>query len=264
DCGADAPGGCDVVRLTQLGAHLVADAPAPPDMPNLPLIVQSTFEIICPPGASLYARFQLGRVAELQQSGTVTIFRLTRRAVLAAAERGIAAQDVLRFLEEQSHGALPPSIAYTLLEWGGQTEQVRLEHAVLLQTVDPIVMAQLRQQKTLGLGAIEPMTPTLLRVPDGDADDLAEQLRRAGWGVRDERIDPQLPLDDRDLKAVVGAALAYTRMCAELDLPCEISPALLQRLCRLVPARVVEAADQSAAQAVSQIRERIASQREED
>lgn len=264
DCGADAPGGCDLARLTPLGAHLLADAPAPPGAPNLPLIVQSTFEIICPPGASLYARFQLGRVAELQQSGAVTIFRLTKRAVLAAAERGITAQDVLRFLEEHSYGALPPAIAYTLLEWGGQTEQVRLENAVLLHTVDPIVMAQLRQHKTLGLSEIEPLAPTLLRVPDGSADDLAEQLRRAGWGLRDERIDPQVPLDDRDLKAVVGAALAYTRLCAELDLPCEIAPALLQRLCRLVPARWIETADQAAAQTVAQMRQQIESQRREE
>lgn len=263
DGGTDAPGG-DVARLNQLGAHLLAHAPAPPLVPNLPLIVQSTFEIICPPGASLYARFQLGRVAELQQSGAVAIFRLTKRAVLAAAERGIAAQDVLRFLEEQSYGALPPSIAYTLLEWGGQTEQVRLENAVLLHTVDPVVMAQVRQQKTLGLSEIEPLAPTLLRVPDGSADDLADQLRRAGWGLRDERIDPNLPLDDRDLKAVVGAALAYTRMCAELDLPCEISPALLQRLCRLVPARWVESVDQTAAQMIAQVRERIGTQRREE
>jgi hypothetical protein len=254
DCGSNAAKNCEFARMTPLGAHLLADAPAPPMPPDVPLIVQSTFEVICPPGASLYARFQLGRVAELQQSGAVAIYRLTRRALLAAAERGITAQEILRFLEEQSHGALPPSVAYTLLEWGGQTEQVRLQDAVLLQTADPVLLAQLRQQKALGLSEIEPLTPTLLRLPDGSASEIAEQLRRAGWGLRDERIDPQLPLDERDLKALVSAALVYTRICTELDLPCEIPPALLQRLCRLVPARWVESAEQSAAQALGAIR----------
>jgi hypothetical protein len=258
DIGTDQPGDCMAVRMTQLGAYLLADEPAPPQVPEVPLIVQSTFEVLCPPGASLYARFQLGRVAELQQSNTLTIFRLTRRTVLDAAERGIAAQDVLRFLEAYSGGNVPPSVAYTLLEWGGQTEQVRLESAVLLQTADPIVMAQLRKDKTLGLSEVEPLAPTLLRVPDGAADLLAEQIRRAGWGLRDQRIDPQQPLDDRDLKALVSAAYAYTRICAELELPCAITPALLQRLGRLVPPRWLENADHDAAQLVAHLLQRIA------
>lgn len=262
DTGAEFDGECRAVRVTPLGGHLLADAPEPAALPETPLLVQGTFEVICPPGASLYARFQLGRVAEVQQTGAVTIYRLTRRALLAAAERGIAAQDVLRFLEEHSAGSLPPSVAYTLLEWGGQTQQVRLESAVLLQTADPFVMAQVRNAKALGLSEVEPLAPTLLRVPDGRADELAERLRRAGWGLRDERIDPELPLDDRDLKALVSAAFAYTRLCTELDLTCEISPTLLQRLSRLVPARWAESADQSAAQMVEHVLQQIAAQRQ--
>jgi hypothetical protein len=264
DIGAGQPGEQPVARLTPLGAHLLADATAPMEMPATPLIVQSTFEVVCAPGVSLYARFQLGRVAEVLQTGAVTIYRLTRRALLNAAERGIAAQDVLRFLEEHSAGALPPSVAYTLLEWGGQTEQVRLETAVLLHAADPIILAQVRKDKTLGLGEVEPLTPTLLRVPDGAADELAAQLRRAGWGLRDERIDPYLPFDERDLKALVSAAYVYTRICTELDVACEISPGLLQRLGKLVPARWNEAANELAAQIADQVLQRIGSRRQDE
>jgi hypothetical protein len=256
DTDAQQPNASTAVRITELGTHLLADEPAPPTMLDVPLIVQSTFEVLCPPGASLYARFQLGRIAEVQQSATVTIYRLTRRAVLGAAERGIAAHDVLRFLETYSAGNVPPSVAYTLLEWGGQAEQVRLETAVLLHTADPIVLAQLRKDQSLGLSDVEPLAPTLLRVPDGAADLVADQIRRAGWGLRDERIDPQLPLDDRDLKALVRAAYAYTRICNELQLPCEIPPTLLQRLGKLVPPRWLESADQSADQIVAHLLQR--------
>ncbi len=235
-----------LVQLTALGSHLIANAPPPPPPPVAPLIVQSTFEVVCPANASPYAVFQLARLAELKQSGPLSIYLLSRTALLAAIERGISAADVLRFLEEQTAGHVPPNVAYTLREWAGQAEQLRLEDAVLLSATDPVVLAQARTAKALGLGDVEPLTPTLLRVPDGDADELAERLRRAGFGLRDERIEMQSPFDERDLKALVMAAFVYARACAELDLPCEVTPATLQRLSKLVPTRLVDAAQHAA------------------
>lgn len=249
------------VRITPLGAHLLhpegSRAPAPLDPPPAPLIVQSTFEVLCPPDASLYARFQLARVADLVQPGTVAVYKLSRAALLSAAERGIEAADVLRFLEQHAASPLPPAVIYTLGEWGGQTEQLRLESAVLLHAADPIVMARVRALKLAPLDDHEPLTPTLLALTPGAADDVAARLRQAGFGVRDERIDPQMPLGDRDLRALVSTALTHARLCALLDLPCEITPAMLQRLRQLVPPRHVAAAEQSAAEFVQQVMARL-------
>lgn len=238
------------VRLTPLGAHLLADpaqpVPAPPEPAATPLIVQGTFEVLCPPGVSCYTYFQLSRVGELHQRGTVSVYRLTRPALLAAVERGIDADDVIAFLADASAGPLPPAVAYTLREWGGQATQVRLEHAVLLHAADPVVMARLRTARSIALGDAEQLTPTLLRVPDGAADELSERLRRAGFGLRDERIDPALPIDERELRTLVTAACVSARVCAELGLPGDISPAMLQRLLRLVPPRQAEQAQRAA------------------
>lgn len=256
---------CDVsgrVRITPLGTHLLADpaqpAPVPSEPRATPLIVQGTFEVLCPPGASCYARFQLSRVAELVQSGAVSVYRLTRAALLAAAERGIDADDAIAFLADASAGPLPPAVAYSLREWGGQAAQVRLEHAVLLQTADPVLMARLRTAKSIALDDAELLTPTLLRVPDGAADELAERLRRAGFGLRDERIDPALPIDERELRALVTAACVSAQVCAELGMPGDISPALLQRLLRLVPPRQAEQARRAAEDVVQRLRQRAA------
>lgn len=241
------------VRITSLGAHLLMDAPAPDDPPAPPLLIQSTFEVLCPPGVSPYARFQLMRIAERERDGTVAVYRLTRRALLHAIERGVEVADVLRFLQEQAAGPLPPAVAYTIREWGGQAEQVRLASAVLLETDDPVVMAQLRNtRRSAGIDG-ELIAPTVLRLPEGSADEIAERLRQAGFGVRDSRIDPQRPLDERDLRALVTAALVYTRICGELGLPCDISTAMLQRIARLVPPRVVAEAEAAAAQAVQRL-----------
>jgi hypothetical protein len=168
-------------------------------------------------------------------------------------ERGILAEDVLDFLKQHSVGELPPAVSYSLLEWGKQAEQVRLEQAVLLHTEDPVLLAQLRADKRLGLATAETLSPTSLRVPDEVATELADRLRQAGFGLRDERIDPQLPLDERDLKLLVTAAFAYARVCSEANLPCELSPQLLQRLAKLVPSRIVEHARESAAAFAQQV-----------
>lgn len=250
------------VRITPLGAHLLADpevqpVPAPPEPAATPLIVQGTFEVLCPPGASCYARFQLSRVAELHQSGTVSVYRLTRAALLAATERGIDADDVIAFLADASAGPLPPAVAYTLRDWGGQAAQVRLEHAVLLHAADPVVMARLRAGRSIALGDAEQLTPTVARVPDGAADELAERLRRAGFGLRDERVDPALPIDERELRALVTAACVSVRICAELALPSDISPTMLQRLLKLVPPRQAEQAQRVA----EDVAQRLARQR---
>ncbi len=236
----------DRLRWSPLGAHLIAGAEPPSEPPALPLIVQGTFEVLCPAEASLYARFQLSRIAELKQAGSIAVYLLTRGALLQAVERGIDVEAVLRFLREQSAGPLPPAVEYTLREWASQAGQVRLEHAVLLHAADPVMLTRLRADRSLDLAAAEQLGPTLLRLPPGADDEVAERLRRAGFGLRDERVDPHRPLDERDLRALVTAAFVYARVCTELGLSCDVTPAMLSRLARLVPPRHLDHASETA------------------
>jgi len=247
------------IQLNALGQHLLVGAAPPPEPDAASVIVQSTFEVVCPPGTSLYAHFQLSRFAVPQHTDTVAIYRLTRAALLTAAERGITAEDVLRFLEQQSGGHVPPGVAYTLREWGGQAEQLRIEQAVLLHATDPVILAQVRNLKVSGLDHAEALSPTTVRIPDGGADELVEQLRRAGFGLRDERVDVQLPLKEKDLLALLIAGLSYTRVCAELGLPSEVTPALLQRLSKLLPPRWEATATQATERLMQELIDRIAS-----
>lgn len=241
------------IRWTPLGAHLLQGAPAPPGAPAVPLIVQATFDVVCPPGASLYARFQLRRIAEVKQTDLAEVFTLTRRALLAAAERGIQVEEVLRFLREYSGTALPPAVEYSLREWSWQREQVTLEQAVLLRVSDPVVLARLRAEAAPALADAEVVSATLVRLSEAQAHHVAERLRRAGIGLRDERVDPQRPLDERDLRALVTAAVVYARLCAALGLPCEVEPATLRRIARLVPPRQFERATEAARAVLGQL-----------
>lgn len=237
-----------VFRWTPLGAHVLQDAPAPSEWVATPLVVQATFEIICPPDASLLARFQLGRIAELQGEDTALIYRLTRRSVLRATERGIGPDHILRFLEQHSRG-VPQAVASYIREWGGQVGQVRLEEAALLRSDDPVRLVELR--RTRDLPPIEELTPLAWKVAPGDVTTLLDQLDRAGFTVQNTIDDPCIdgsPFTERDLKVLVTAAQVYARICADYDLPNEVTAAMLARLRKLVPTRDVATATHRADQ----------------
>ncbi len=238
-----------LMRLTSLGAHLIKDAPAPSDRSAEPLVVQATFDVICPPDASLLARFQLGRIAELKREDAATIYTLTRRSVLRATERGIGPDNILRFLEQHSRGGVPQAVASYIREWGGQAGRLRLEEAALLRSDDPVRLVELRRVRDLP--PIEELTPLAWGVAPGDVTALLDQLDRAGFSVQSSVDDPCIdgsPFTERDLKVLVTAALVYGRICDAYDQPNDVTAAMLARLRKLIPSRDIANAQQRVGQ----------------
>lgn len=122
-------------RLTALGATLLAGQPAPAwSGPAEPLVIQANFEVIAPRYASPYARFQLGRLAERTSAQLAEIYTLSKRSIHAALQRGIAFDDMPRFLHEHAAADLPPNVAATLRDWASQYGQVALRPGILLES----------------------------------------------------------------------------------------------------------------------------------
>jgi hypothetical protein len=215
--------------------------------------VQSTFEIICPPGASLLARFQLARIAEPVRNDTAAIYKLTRRSVVSAVERGIDADAILRFLEEHGRAPVPQGVATYIREWAGHVGQLRLDEVALLRADDPLRLVEVRRSRGIDLPPVEELTPTTWKLAQGDVGALLAQLQRAGWSVATNGNPAPAAKDgrkgaisDHDLKAMVTAAHVYAHVCSELGLPCEVSSSMLMRLRKLVPSRQIDAALQAA------------------
>ena len=249
----------DCVRLTPLAAHLLHGAPMPVEPEPEPISVQGTFEVVVPPGASLFARFQLGRIAERVSDDVAAVFRLTRRSIVRAGEHGIDVEEALRFLEEFGRAPVPQAVAAYMREWAGHVGRLRLEEAALLRADDPLRLVELRQARGVTLPPVEELTPTVWKLATGDMPALVQQLDRAGFGVEGgaSAHDPgkkgARPISDHDLKALVTAAHAYAWACAELQLPCEVSHSMLMRVSKLVSSRQRDAAYRAA----STLRERI-------
>jgi hypothetical protein len=251
----------DRVRFSPLGEHLLHGAPPPPEPPAEPLTVQGTFEVVCPPEASLWVRFQLPRIAERVSEDAASVFRLTRRSVLEAVERGITAEAILRFLADNGRGPVPQAVARYVEEWAGEVGHLRLEEAALLRADDPLRLLEARRARGIDLPPVEELTPEIWKVAPGDVQPLLAQLQRAGFsvdGAKDraagDGASAKTPLADHDLKALVTAAYAYASLCADYDLPCEVSQAMLGRLAKLVPSRQFTAARHAAEKLSKRVR----------
>jgi Helicase conserved C-terminal domain len=252
-------------RLNPLGAALIAGAAPPPEPAIEPLVVQPNFDVVAQVYATPYARFQLGRVAERAASDTAEnrsgqateIYRLTKRSIQAALERGIAFDELLRFLQEQTGRELPQNVAVSLREWAGQHGQVTLRRGVLLEADDAALLEQIRRDKRVRMPSIEPLTETAWLVREGDAPALAERLRKAGFGLSGDGDSPQTPLREHDLTVLFAALEFYTHACAALRLEDDTSAAMRQRVARLLPDRSLNRAYQVSHTALRKLNERL-------
>lgn len=99
--------------LTARGAGLLSgERPASP--PPARLVVDETFRIHIPDGASLYDRWRVAQIAEWETSQPGFRYRLSRRRLQQAATAGISPERVLLFLEEATANAVPDRVRRAL------------------------------------------------------------------------------------------------------------------------------------------------------
>jgi len=246
-------------RMNPLGAALIAGAAPPPETPVEPLVVQPNFDVVVPAYASPYARFQLGRIAERVGGDreSAEVYKLAKRSVQAALERGITFEDMLRFLNEQSGPEPPQNIVASLREWAGQHGQVSLRRGVLLESDDPALLEQIRRDKRVRMPKVESLTDTAWLIREGDAPELADRLRKAGFGLAGDGDSPQAPLREHDMTVLFAALEFYTRACAALGIEDDASDAMRQRVARLLPDRSLNRAYQTSHEALKRLKERL-------
>jgi len=244
-------------RLNPLGAALIGRASAPPESPPEPLVIQPNFEVIAPAYASPYARFQLGRIAERSGDDDTEIYKLTKKSVQIALERGISLEDLLHFLAEQSTHALPQNVAVTLAEWAGQHGQVALRRGVLLEATDATVLERIKHDKRVKLPPVEQLADTTWLLREGDVPELAERLRKAGYGLTGDGDNPRAPLKEHDLTILFAALETYVHTCAALGIEGDASGALRQRVARLLPEKQLHRAYQSSRDVIKRLKEQL-------
>lgn len=244
-------------QISRLGAALLANTEPPPEPPAERLFVQPNFEIIAPPFLSPYARFQLGRIAERTSAQTVETYRLTRRSIQAALQRGIVCDDMLRFLRDYSTAEVPSNVAATLRDWAGQYGRVSLRRGAVLAADDALLLEQLRRDKRVRMPTSEALNEYSCLVREADVPALAERLHRAGYGVAGDTEAPQAPLRDHDLEVIVAALEFYAGACTALGTEHTASAALRRRVARLLPEVQLNRAHRASQAALAQLRKQL-------
>jgi hypothetical protein len=250
-------------RLTALGSVVLRGSTLPPDPAVARLVLQPNFEVVVPPGCSLYGRFQIGRIAEQvstrtnQSNDEAALFRLTRRSIHTAFGRGIGTTEILAFLEEQTGREIPQNVAATVREWSGEYGRVGLRRAVLLEADDRSTLERIRHDKRVRLPEVEQIGEHVWAVPDGAAAALAERLRHAGYGLAGDIAEPNAPFAERDLTIILTALTFYTEASGLLGLDADAGTLVRQRVMRLLPERVLNRAYQSNREVIERLRKRL-------
>ena len=181
------------IRTTDLGRRLIrgerltAPEPTPAAAQRgsdaaKPLVVNPDFEVILfPDGDVNEVAHRLDRFAARTKSEEVQHYRITRDAVERAVVKGMAADEILEFLELYSKVGVPQNVAYSIKEWASRVSFVRQREVVLITTSTPqaldAVLALDEVQKVL----VDKLSPTAAALRQRIADwRTLEALRQLG------------------------------------------------------------------------------------
>ncbi|MBA4066085.1 MAG: hypothetical protein C0501_20675 [Isosphaera sp.] len=236
----------DLVRLTPLGRHLLADGPEPPTPPAFPqtLLVQPNAEILAyRQGLTPALVGTLARFARWKGLGPACTLELTPEQTYRGLESGLTLPMIVQTLTRHSSRPVPPAVADLLRRWASKRERITVfASAVLVEFGTP---AELEAALARGVVAVR-LTDRIGVTADGGEPTLG-QLRLVA--NRDYEAKPQrcVAVADDGVTLAVDAAAADLLLDAELArfaVPVPPDPGV-SRKSRLDPELLRRAAQQS-------------------
>ena len=170
----------EAVQVTDVGWWLLGRGPEPtvPPFGAAPLAIQPdlTVLVLHAEPAHLWPLLALANVETLDR---VSIYRITSASLRRALRRGLAFDQVVRFLESRSGGPLPEATRATLEEWLHAVRRVLLERVIVLAADERDILDEAVALARAHGATVQtlPDGRALLRIPD-DAD-LAAWLKEA-------------------------------------------------------------------------------------
>ena len=112
-------------------------------------IVQPNFDIVVPTqDMDPLLTAPLDQFAERTSTGNATVYHVSRETFTQALQEGHDAKAFVAFLMTHNRGgALPANVVTTLEDWQGALKSVRLRTLHILETDDPLVLADLMHRR---------------------------------------------------------------------------------------------------------------------
>ncbi|MGI8856532.1 MAG: helicase-associated domain-containing protein [Thermomicrobiales bacterium] len=171
----------EAVQLTDVGWWLLGRGREPVISPfgATPLAIQPDLTVLVLNGEPSHL-WPLLALAEAETLDRVSAYRITATSLRGALRRGLAFDQVIRFLESRTGGPLPDAVRVTLDDWVRAVRRVVLEAAVILSADDAESLAEaVALARTHGATvAMLPDGRAIVRVPNGD-EELTAWLKEA-------------------------------------------------------------------------------------
>jgi hypothetical protein len=183
-------GGEDVFRVTDLGRCLLGGegcraVAAKYGEQKSEFIVQPNFDVVVPTqDMDPLLTVPLDQFADRRSTGSVTVYTLSKESFTRGMQNGHEADAFIAFLLAHNRGGtLPANVLTTLEDWRGGVKRVRLRTLHVVESDDPLVMADLMHRRRLGkyVHAIDPRrTAGYAKISKAD---LAKELEKEGFVV---------------------------------------------------------------------------------
>jgi len=122
-------------------------------------VVQPNFDIVAPTdGMDPLLTVPLDQFAVRMSSGAVTVYNVTKESFTQAMQEGHDAAAFVQFLlHHNKGGALPANVTTTLEDWRGGLKRVKVRTLHVLESDDPLVVADLSHRKRFAkyFGAVD-------------------------------------------------------------------------------------------------------------
>jgi len=146
-----------------------------------PARVSPDGRVLFPIGSALSQRYQVARFAEWVGHDSVgDKYRITPRALAAAASQGLDAPRVLAVLQTASRRPIPPQLHGAIDRWSKRGAEAALETTTILRVQLPSTLRQLRSDPATGRYLEEILGPTVARIRSRDVEALLAAAARRG------------------------------------------------------------------------------------
>ncbi|MBX7257149.1 MAG: helicase-associated domain-containing protein [Candidatus Hydrogenedentes bacterium] len=183
-------GGRSLFRVTELGRALLTRSGFERVAKKFPpkgaeIIVQPNFDIVVPTqDTDPLLTVPLDQFAERRSTGVASVYTMTKDSFTRAIQDGHDSDRFITFLLTHNRGgALPPNVMTTLDDWRGGMKRVRLRTIHVLESDDPLVMADLlhRRRFMKHFEQIDPRkTVAFTRI---SKTEIAKELEKEGFVV---------------------------------------------------------------------------------
>jgi hypothetical protein len=214
--------------IEEAAGVVAASLPAPLDH----VLVQADRTVVAPGPLEPELAAELALLADVESSGSATVYRVTESSVRRALDAGRGAEDVHELLRTRSRTPVPQSLTYLVDDVARRHGRLRGGMAgSFLRCDDEVLLAELLAQPVAVRCELRRLAPTVLVSPLPLAD-LLDEVRDAGFTPVAEGAQGQL----LDLRPAATRVAAPTRPARRSPVPPAPSEEQLAALVRGVRA----------------------------